>query len=109
VLSQLTVKLPSGLQGVIGATRTVVTTQNDLSHPDEVRTTMTVNGKTSSRVYTAVDKKVVATSAAGRVVNQWLDENGRVLQTQVPGMEAVFYEYDQSGRLTQIREGVTLW
>lgn len=105
VLSQLTVKLPSGLQGVIGATRTVVTTQNNLSHPDEVRTTMTVNGKTSSRVYTAANKKVVATSAAGRVVNQWLDENGRVLQTQVPGMEAVFYAYDSTGRLTQIREG----
>jgi hypothetical protein len=29
--------------------REVVTTQNDLSHPDEVRTTMTVNGKTSKR------------------------------------------------------------
>ncbi|MEZ5671190.1 MAG: hypothetical protein R3E08_01960 [Thiotrichaceae bacterium] len=47
----------------------------------------------------------MATSVAGRVVNQWLDENGRVLQTQVPGMEAVFYDYDQSGQLTQVSEG----
>jgi YD repeat-containing protein len=106
VLSELKITLPSGLTGTVTTKReATLGTERDLSKPASLKTTVTVNGKSSKSVYTAVDKKVVSTSAAGRMTTELLEEKGRVSQTSVPTLEPVHYTYDTRGRLTQVSQG----
>jgi RHS repeat-associated protein len=106
VLQELKMTLPSGLTGMVTTKReATLSATNDLSQPASLKTTMTVNGKSSKSVYTAIDQKVVTTSAAGRVTTKLLDEKGRVSQTSVPTLAPVHYTYDTRGRLTQVSQG----
>ncbi|OQW88253.1 MAG: hypothetical protein BWK78_08465 [Thiotrichaceae bacterium IS1] len=98
--------MPSGLTGLVTTKReATLGTERDLSKPASLKTTVTVNGKSSNSVYTAAEKKVVTTSAAGRMTTELLEEKGRVSQTSVSTFEPVHYTYDTRGRLTQLSQG----
>jgi YD repeat-containing protein len=106
VLQKLKITLPSGLTGTVTTKReATLDATNDLSKPASLTTTTTVNGKSSKSVYTATEKKVVTTSAVGRVTAKLLDEKGRVSQTSIPSLEPVHYTDDARGRLTQVTQG----
>ncbi len=106
VLQELKITLPSGLTGTVTTKReSMLGPAQDLSKPASLKTIVTVNGKSSTSVYTAAEKKAVTTSAAGRVTTELLEEKGRVSQTSVPTLESVHYTYDTRGRLTQVSQG----
>ncbi len=106
VTTELTITLPSGLTGTVRTQREATPGVDlDLSKPARLKTTVTVNGKSHWSEYTAVDRKVVTTSAMGRVTTELLDEKGRVIQARVPTLEPVHYTYDPRGRLTQASQG----
>ncbi|HYH10576.1 MAG TPA: IPT/TIG domain-containing protein [Thermoanaerobaculia bacterium] len=95
-----TVTVPSGQRIVTTRTRTV-----SLSNPNDPLTvtsavdTVTVNGRRTTMTYTAADRKVRTVSPAGRIVEQFLDEKGRVKELRVPGLAPAFVRYDALGRI----------
>lgn len=105
ILKSLTTKT-GGLTSVVSSTRTATLT--DPSNPLGLTTltdTITVNGKISNTVYDAATRTSTNTSAAGRQSTSTLDEKGRVIQTQIPGILALNSTYDENGRLAIITQG----
>lgn len=102
----LTVKLPSGLSLLATAERTA-----DLANPDDPLSLqsqtnkMTLNGKTFTSVYDATLKQHTFSSPLNRQGVVKTDTQGRVIQQQVTGIEAVNYGYDARGRLISLAQG----
>ncbi len=101
-----TVKLPSGLTA--SATRqrsvTLADPQNLLSLQTHT-TAITANGKTTNSVYSAASRSRVTTSPVGRQATATFNTQGRPVQRQIAGLEAVNYVYDARGRLTTLTQG----
>ncbi|MEK8019718.1 MAG: RHS repeat-associated core domain-containing protein, partial [Candidatus Parabeggiatoa sp.] len=103
---RMTITTPNGLSGVVTTEKTVKLA--DVADPLSLlslTTEITTNDRTSQSVYDATNKMLTGLSAAGRQSVSILDEKGRVIQEQVPGLADVFYTYDNRGRLTQVTEG----
>jgi YD repeat-containing protein len=67
--------------------------------------TRTLNGETFTAVYSAATRTWTSASAAGRQSTRVLDDKGRTILRQAPGLEAVQYAYDPRGRLTIVIQG----
>ncbi len=96
--------------GGLSLTQTASRTQtlSDPSNPlstTSLTDTVTVNSRTTTRVYTVANKTETTTSAAGRISTRTLDALGRVTGTQVTGIAAVSNSYDAQGRLAKISQG----
>jgi RHS repeat-associated protein len=72
-----------------------------LRRSDEV----VVNGKLSRVEYDGGANTVVATSPEGRSATSHLDDFGRVVQADVPGLESTRGVYDARGRLARVEQG----
>jgi len=102
----LTVKLPSGLSLLATAERTA-----DLANPNDPLSLksetnkMTLNGKTFTSVYDAALKQHTFSSPLNRQGVVKTDVQGRVIQQQITGIEAVNYSYDARGRLISLAQG----
>jgi len=104
--SLLTITTPNGLSGVITTEKTVELAEaSDPLSLLSLTTQITSNDRTSQSVYDATNKTLTAQSAASRKSVSILDDKGRVIQQQVPGLADVFYSYDNRGRLTQVIKG----
>lgn len=96
--------------GGLSLTQTASRTQT-LSNPNDplsttsLTDTVTVNSRTTTRVYTVANKTETTTSAGGRISTRTLDALGRVTGTQVTGIAAVNNSYDAQGRLSKISQG----
>ncbi|WP_169247104.1 RHS repeat-associated core domain-containing protein [Candidatus Competibacter phosphatis] len=66
--------------------------------------TVTLNGRTTTRVYTAATRTTTATSAAGRQSTAMIDAQGRLTQAQVPGLATVNASYDGHGRPSSLSQ-----
>ncbi len=106
ITAKMTITTPNGLSALVTTEKTAELT--DASNPLSVAkltTKVTNNGRTSTGVYDAASKTVTATSAAGRQSVSYMDDNGRVIKEQVPGLVEVHYSYDSRGRLAEVRQG----
>ncbi|RKZ90335.1 MAG: hypothetical protein DRR19_10400 [Candidatus Parabeggiatoa sp. nov. 1] len=106
ITAKMTLTTPNGLSALVTTEKTAELT--DASNPLSVAkltTKVTNNGRTSQSVYEAASKTVTATSAAGRQSVSYMDDNGRVIKKQVPGLVDVHYSYDSRGRVIEVRQG----
>lgn len=90
---------------------TAVTSSATLSDPSNplslssVTNTFNVNGRQSSSTYDVAAGLMSSTSAAGRISSMLLDDHGRILSTQVPGLDATQSTYDARGRRAAYSQG----
>jgi len=66
---------------------------------------VTFNGHTTTSLYAAQTRQITTTSAAGRTTVSTLDARGRVVQSQLIGLEAVSFGYDSRGRVSTTSMG----
>ncbi|MBE2254007.1 MAG: RHS repeat protein, partial [Myxococcus sp.] len=100
------VVLPSGLARQSTSKRTVTLgTPGDVTSLTRLEEESTVNGKRWLSVYTVADKTLRLTSPVGRVSSVTLDEKGRPVTWQAPGVAATQVTYDARGRATRVAQG----
>ncbi|NLG85563.1 MAG: RHS repeat protein, partial [Firmicutes bacterium] len=106
IVAKMTVKTPSGLVYEQEAYRyaELVEAGNPLSLVNLSDYT-TINGRTYATIYDASTRRITTTTPEGRESFTYLDEKGRVVRTEVPGLAPVSFEYDGRGRLVTITEG----
>ena len=103
---QTTFKTPSGRVATVSSSRGV-----ELSNPDDplsVKTltdTVDFNGRISTTTYDAVNRKIYYKSAAGRQSILTLDDRGRTIQSEIPGLEPVKFSYGDRDRLLSVEQG----
>ncbi|MBK1642895.1 hypothetical protein CKO12_13660 [Chromatium okenii] len=95
-----------GLTSTITTNRTAtLANSNDPLSLKTLTDTMTVNSRTSTKVYDAATKRETSTSAAGRVGTETLDNLGRTIQSQITDLLAINNGYDTQGQLVSISQG----
>jgi RHS repeat-associated protein len=100
------VKLPNGT--VSTTTRTQSAEFLNPSDPLSLlrlTTVTTDNGRTTTTIYDAATRTSTVISPLGRKLIQTIDARGRVVSEQIPGLENVYYEYDDYGRLKSVSQG----
>ncbi len=97
---QTLVTLPSGLEASVSQTRVVslANADNPLSLV-RLSSETRLNARAFLSEYDAASRTLIQTSPAGRALTRLLDAQGRLVQTRVPGLDPIFYEYDADGRL----------
>ncbi len=107
IISSVQMKTPSGKTYSMTSTRSV--TLSDLDNILSVKTltdATTINGtKTFTSVYDATTHTITSTTPLGRKSVSTLDDQGRVIKVETPGLAPVAFAYDERGRLYQITEG----
>ncbi|MCP5197341.1 MAG: hypothetical protein H6974_11225 [Gammaproteobacteria bacterium] len=72
---------------------------------DTLTDTTTVNGRTTTQVYTAATRRTDTTSPAGRQRYAILDAQGRVIERGLTGIAPVRLSYNAQGQLIRIAQG----
>ena len=100
------IQTPAGkLLTTLTARTATLTDPNDPLSLSAQSETITVNGKAYTSVYDAASRTQTGTTPVGRQRTQTIDAQGRVVQTQLAGFEAVNRAYDGRGRLASITSG----
>jgi RHS repeat-associated protein len=106
--SDVVVATPGGHTRTIATTRSVsLSDPNNLLSLSNFTETTSVNGAVSTRAYVSngVTRTLTTTTAAGRQTITNFDALGRVIKSQVPGLEPYGYSYEARGLLAAITEG----
>jgi RHS repeat-associated protein len=107
ITANLTITLPSGNSMITASSRTVGLSDasNPLSLMAETNVAI-VNNEAFTSIYNfdGVNRTVTASSPLGRISVSTLDANGRVIQTAVPEIAPVNYQYDSHGRLVTVSQ-----
>ncbi|WP_434113447.1 PKD domain-containing protein [Methylocaldum sp. GT1TLB] len=103
VATSTTVKTPSGLTATVTRNRaaTLVDPGNLLSLTT-FSETQTVNGRTSRTVFDVLSRIFTATSPVGRTLTTVVNDRGRPVSRQIPGLEPEQFAYDVRGRLQEV-------
>jgi RHS repeat-associated protein len=102
-----TFRSPAGLMATSVTTRTI-----RLANPDDrlslqaLTDTLTLNGRTFTSRYDASTRTITGTTATGRQAFITLNARGRVVRTQVAGLDPVAIGYDARGRPISITNGI---
>jgi RHS repeat-associated protein len=110
ILDSMTLKTPAGLKATMKA-RSHAT----LSNPDDpfslaVQTdSVALNGQWAVSTYTQSTRALVQTSPAGRQLFGRLDAEGRLIKSQIDGLDSVAFAYDSRGRVSQQQVGGRIW
>ncbi len=67
--------------------------------------TVVLNGRTYSTTYTATTRASTSTTPARRTSTSVLNAQGKLSQLQPPGVQAMSFSYDTSGRLSTMTQG----
>jgi RHS repeat-associated protein len=106
LLSSLQVKLPGGLTSTLTHGNSATYVNGDSSQGlSTLVDTLTLNGRTLTTTYTAATRTLTTKSAMGRLSTSTLDEKGRVVKQEVPGVLPVEYSYDAEGRPWKVTQG----
>lgn len=99
-------RTPLGLTRTVTSSRTatLVDTKNPLSLA-KLTNTITVNGVASAETFDAANYTIIRISPEGRRSVNTIDAVGRVVRTQVEGMDAATYNFDSKGRLSKVTVG----
>ncbi|MFZ2492793.1 MAG: RHS repeat-associated core domain-containing protein [Thermoanaerobaculia bacterium] len=104
-LLSTTVRTPAGLMLRLSRTRSV-SSSSDLLASRNVTDTMTLNGRNWVSTYVAAARTWTEKSPAGRTSVTTLDVVGRPVSVVLPGIEPATVEYDASGHVSALRNGV---
>ncbi len=105
IAASLAITTPGGLSFLRTQSRTVTTDATTgalLTQTDAIA----VNGRASSVAYDAATGITTTTTPAGRQLFDQIDGRGRLVATQVDGLEAVGLGYDGRGRLGSLVQGI---
>ena len=97
---------PGGLTSVQTMTRSV-----DLADPDDIFSletltdTVAINNRTYAKVFDGSAMQWILTSPEGRQSMITMNEHGRVVESQVPGLNPLQFTYNAQGKLTQVSQG----
>ena len=108
VATRAIVTTPGGRTRTVTAARTATLADpNNLLSLTNLTDTVTVNGNSSSRVYSdnGTTRTLTVSAASGRNSTLTLDALGRTTRAQAPGIDPVIYTYDSRGLLNSIVEG----
>ncbi len=109
ITKSLVITTPGGLSYNQTANQTVsLADQLDLLSLQMRTDTVSINGRTFTRVYNAAGRTFITTSPAGRQSSGVIDAVGRIVQENIPGLVLTNYSYDSRGRLTGISKGTGL-
>lgn len=106
MVKRTVLKTPGGLEANLEVTRSC--TLSDPKDPLSLATLTDIvnfNGRTSTTTFDAENKQVIYKSPEGRRSILTLDERGRVVKTEVAGLEPVTFAYDEKGRLLSAMQG----
>ncbi|MGK4006806.1 RHS repeat-associated core domain-containing protein [Sorangium sp. So ce1036] len=101
-----TITTPGGRTMSIERSRTA-----DLANPADALSfsslvdTTTVNGRSFVEIFSRAERTVTRTTPAGRQVTTTLDNRGRLVKIEVPGLLPVDLTYDAHGRLEATAQG----
>lgn len=110
ILRQRVTKMPSGLSSTESFTRTVT-----LTDPADIKSlamqidTMTINGHSTVSTYQATDHSVSIVTSEGRTSKQTIDDKGRLLSIELPGILPIAFQYDAQGRLHTTTQGTRVY
>ncbi len=112
MLSPLTAKAqlqtPDGLSLTVASTRTAT-----LSNPGDpfslvaLTDTLKMNYRTYTGTYNSAARTWTLTTPAGRQSTMLLDDQGRLVQQQLPGLAPLRYDYDDRGRVISVTQGLS--
>jgi RHS repeat-associated protein len=101
-----TVRVPSGLTSTVTRSQSMVGVDGGTALDFVSLTeTVTVNGHAFTSRYESAPRTVTTTSPLGRTATTTLDEKGRVVRVEVPGILPVVPGYDAEGRLSSVIQG----
>ncbi|MBK9132345.1 MAG: hypothetical protein IPM20_12010 [Gammaproteobacteria bacterium] len=100
ILTNLASATPSGLSSSTSVQRTIIPA-TDLFVSDVID----VNGRISTRTYDVAAQSISVTSPEARAILTKVDDQGRIRQRDVNGLDPISYEYDARGRLATIVQG----
>ncbi len=106
VTKSMTVKTSSGLTASIISGRTAAL--NNSNDPLSLKTlteNVSINGRTFTSTFDAVSRNITSLTPMGRTSITTLDDKGRAMESQVPGISSVHFTYDARGRLGDIMQG----
>ena len=106
IAKTLRVTTPGGLITNLSTERTAQLA--DANNPLSLTTLtdkVTVNGRTTTRVFNAATRTRTTTTPAGRASTVTLDAQGRPVQEQPAGLLPTSYSYDIRGRIAAITQG----
>lgn len=106
MVKRTVLKSPGGLEANLEVTRSCTLT--DPKDPLSLATLTDIvnfNGRTSTTTFDAENQQVIYKSPAGRQSILNLDDRGRVVKTEVAGLEPVTFAYDEKGRLLSAMQG----
>ncbi|HBF12360.1 MAG TPA: hypothetical protein DDW49_03060, partial [Deltaproteobacteria bacterium] len=111
IINNLSVRNPSGLQSTLQTTRSVqLNDPNNYLDINTITDTTTMNGRTTTSVYTAANQTLVLTSDEQRVASNVIDDQGRIIRSSVgaplaaPSLAPTLFTYNNNGFLTRITE-----
>ena len=106
IVKSASLDFPSGLQlSVTGDQSVVLSNPADPFSLTSLTNTSTFDGRTSTSQYTAATRTLVTTTPTGRTFTRTIDALGRLLSSQVSGLNAQTYAYDSRGQLVSIVRG----
>jgi RHS repeat-associated protein len=106
IIQSAVTKTPSGLTSSMTTTRSAAL--SEFGNPwsmTKVTDTVAVNGKNWLRSYDAATRTITSTSPLGRTSVVTLDEKGRAVKAEVPGLAPVTLSYDERGRPKTVAQG----
>ena len=102
----VSITTPSGLKFNRTATRSATLADAaNLFSLTALTDTVTLNGRTFTRVYDAATRTTTNRSATGRTGKETIDSLGRIVQSQAPGLLTTNLAYDTRGRLSRMAQG----
>ncbi|OGQ07844.1 MAG: hypothetical protein A3G32_06135 [Deltaproteobacteria bacterium RIFCSPLOWO2_12_FULL_40_28] len=105
VLESNTISTPASLVFTMETERSISLTDPDdyLSLSFQTDTTI-INGRSYTQSFDASNDQLTTTSPEGRQVVSDIDDQGRITNLDVAGLDAISFSYDASGRLDIIEE-----
>ncbi len=100
IMASKTTTTPSGLSSSISAERIIIPS-DDLIVSDSID----INGRVSTTTYDVAAKSLTAFSPEVRAILAKVDDQGRMLERTIDGLDPTSYEYDARGRLAKIVQG----
>ena len=106
LLKTTSMSTPSGLTSTVSVNRTVALA--DSSDPLSLTTltdTASINGQNYTQIFDAKSRQITQLTPAGRRAIATLDEHGRAVKVELPGLNPISLSYDGQGRLAGFAQG----
>jgi RHS repeat-associated protein len=107
VTKSMTITSPGKLmQTITGERIASLVNPNDPLSLKTLNDTTSINGRTFTSTFDAAAKNITSLTPMGRKTITILDNKGRIVETQVPGIVPVNFTYDSRGRLSSVMQGM---